>query len=409
MSQDREFVLDFGSTKLTCLAASADSKGRIRVDSIATVSCRGLQRGVVRDHEETRKAVDAVVRRVEQDLKQEVRVLTASVSGAHIASHNSKGFYPIYPKNRPIRREDVLQAITHSLQVPFPPDRERIQSLTREFRIDGEGPVGQPVGQPGSRLEVETLLITAGASAVNGVEGAITGTGRRVAQLVVAPLASALAVIPASDPARSTVVVDLGGGTTDVAWFDHGVLAGLASLPVSSGHITNDLALLLKVSPDEAERLKTRHGCALPGLVRSDEQVEVRQTGRESARPMLRQALCQIIHSRAREIAQLVQEVLLRMGLHRPPETVYVTGGGCRLQSMEILLAETLQCQRVSVAGPTVQGHWAELVQEPEMSTAVGLATFALDDEEQEFSPIRGTESWKERIRTLKSKFVGKG
>ncbi len=406
---DTKVVLDLGTTKVVCLAATRGEDERIRVESLASVGCRGMYRGVVDDVDQVGDAIDAAVRRVQQDLGLGAQSLTVSVAGAHLESVNSQGFVPIYPAGRAIRREDVLQVINHSRQLVMPPDREQIQALPREFRIDGNRGIMHPIGMPGTKLEVVTHVITGQTSLVQLIEKALALHSRRVEEMVVSPLASGLGVADHDLMELGCVVVDLGAGTTDVAVFASGAIALTASLPVAGNHITSDLEQLLKVSSLEAERLKLEHGSALAAAVDQEDAVEVHQEGLEQPRPMKRQVLAEIIESRVREIAGLVERQIERSGLMgKLPGGVLLTGGTSLLPQIEEAFASVLEPAKVRLAKPKVSGAAARLVDGPALSAAVGLARFALEADEQEFAPVSGFASWKDRIHALKSLFSGK-
>lgn len=405
MTSKRKFVLDFGSSKLVSMAACMDGQGRLSIESTSSAACHALHKGRVRDADELAKALSASLERLERDLHSEARSLVAGISGSHIQSTRSQGFYPIHPRDRAIRREDVLQAIHHSVQTPMPPDRERLQAIALEYRIDGKGGYRQPLGEPGSRLEAVTLLVTAQSQQVQARERALGFSGRRVEAMVAAGIASGLAVLDPEAMERGALAVDIGAGTTDLAYFEKGMPTYVASLPVSSWHITNDVSALLKTSFDEAERLKLHFGAALAELAEDGEVVEVHQLEARGYRPMQRRVLCEIIECRTREIVELIGRRLEAAGLETPEGGIVITGGGARLPGWPQLFQRHFETDRVRVGWPKVGGACAKLVEEPEYATAVGLACFALEEDEQEFSPISGFASWKDRIRTLKSKF----
>ena len=209
-------VLDIGSSKVVCLAAMDDREGGFDLQGLAVAECKGVKRGVVTDLEETARAIDAAIRRVEQQTGSPVSSVLATVNGTHLEGHNAMGFVPIYPRSRQISREDVLQVINHSRQFMIPPDREMVQALPREFRIDGERGVQRPIGMNGSKLEVTTYIVTGQTTHIQNLEKVVSMTGRKVDQMIVAPLASGLGVLTPDEIELGAAVVDIGEGTTDV-------------------------------------------------------------------------------------------------------------------------------------------------------------------------------------------------
>ncbi len=402
-------ALDLGSTKAACLAASMGAKGDLVVKGVASVPCKGLQRGVVTDLEETARSIDEAVREVQQQTSEPIENLTVSIGGAHIEGHNGQGFVPIYPGTRPINSEDVLQVINHSRQIIIPPDREQIQAIPREFRIDGQRGVAKPIGLSGSKLEVTTHIITGQTTHIQNLEKAVNMAGKKIDRLVVLPVASGYGVLSEEAMELGSVVIDIGGGTTDIAIFTQGVIAYSGSFPVGGQLVTSDINKLLKTSPEEAERLKVLYGSAVAAHAPEDHSVDVMQLGQTHPRPMQRRVLCEIIESRMREIAMLARQQIEKSGLFGMlPGGVYVTGGGSKLEGTADLFETVLKHLRVRPAQPEVGGAMASQASTPMMSTAVGLARFALQPEEEEIAPASGQEGWKDKIKTLKARFMSK-
>ncbi len=410
MTMDAVTVLDLGSTKVVCLVADLTESGDLRVEATAQVGFRGLRKGVVVDPDEAASAIDEAVSRCERAVGSGIEDVAVAIGGAHIQSLNAQGFVPIYPSTRQIRRDDVMAVINHSRQVVLPADREQIAAMPREFRIDGQRGISKPIGQTGGRLEVVTHIVTGLCSEIAALDRAVTLSGRRVNEMVPLPLASGLGVAKPQELEDGCVVVDIGGGTTGVAVFTNGTVDYLSCLPLGGDHVTSDLRALLKVSPDEAERLKTVHGAALSRIVPENDAVDVRQVDQPESRPMQRRVLCEIIESRMREIARLVARQVEQSGIKGPlPAGVVLTGGGSLLSGVDVLFAETAGLGKARVGSPKTVGPNARTVEVPTMATAVGLAKYCLESDEQEFAPVSGFSNWKEKIRTLKNPFVRKG
>jgi cell division protein FtsA len=403
------YVLDLGSTKVVCMAASLDEEGRLRVDAYSVVPCRVLQKGAIKDLDEAADAIHEAVRAVEQEIGVDITALAVSMGGAHIQSMNSQGFVPIYPQSRAIRPEDVFQVIGHSRQIMMPADREQIMAIPREFRIDGSRGISRPVGMSGARLEVMTHVISAQSSAIHNIEKALNANNRKLQEVVAQGLASGLALVSPEQMEMGGAVVDIGGGTTDIAIFASGAVAYTSSIPIGAHHITTDLATLLKTTREEAERLKQEHGSALARTVADDDAIGLRQLDADGERPMQRKVLCEIIESRMREIGQLVQKEIEKSGHHNQLGAgAVLTGGGSLLRGAEASLSESLKHIKVRMATPKVVGTYSRKVQTPQFSTAIGMAKSVLYSEEQEFQPVSGPGGWKDRVRALKSMFGGK-
>jgi len=410
MSMNPVYVLDLGSTKVVCLAATLTDKGDVRVDAVAQVGCLGVKKGVVVNMDATASAIDEAVSRVERALGHGIDELAVSIGGAHLQSVNAQGFVPIHPATRQIRRDDVLSVVGHSRQIVLAADREQIMAVPREFRIDGQRGIMKPIGMTGGRLEVVTHVVTGITSQIESIDRVVTLAGRKVSEMVVQPLASGIGVTTNESLEAGCVVIDIGGGTTGVAVFANGAIAYTASIPIGGLHVTSDLSALLKVSLDEAERLKTMHGAALSLAAADGEVIEVKQKDEPEPRPMQRRVLCEIIESRMREIVHLVQKQIEMSGLNgQLPAGAFITGGGSMLPAVGTLFGEALNLSKIQMAYPKVVGQNARSVEVPTMSTAVGLAKYCLESDEQEFAPASGFSNWKEKIRTIRNPFVKKG
>jgi cell division protein FtsA len=398
MKNDLVTVLDLGSTKVACLVASPDGPDGMKIQAVATTPCKGIRKGVVSDLDDTASAIDVVFRRVEGDTGQEIGSIIVGISGAHTEGVNTQGFKPIIPRGRLITHQDVLEVLNHSRALVLPPDREQLQALPREFRVDGQRDVRKPIGMSGSKLEVMTYIVTGQTSAIQNIEKAVTRSGRRVEQMVLKPLASGIGVLTPEELELGTVVVDLGGGTTDIAIFTSGSIVYSASIPIGTSLVTSDLSKLLRTSPEEAERLKLESGCAMAKLVGERDSVEVNQIGQIQARPMQRRVLCEIIESRMREIAVMVRQQIEKSGLLAVlPGGIVLTGGGAQMPGVDKLFEEVVKHLRVRVAEPDLGNGFAK---QPGLATAVGLARFGLQCQD-DIQPANGASGWKERVRGL--------
>lgn len=398
MKNDLVTVLDLGSNKVTCLAATPEGPDGMRIQSVATTTCKGIKRGIIADLDETAGAIDVVLRRVEQDTSTEVTSLLVAISGAHTEGVNAQGFKPIIPRGRIITHQDVLEVVNHSRALVLPPDREQLQAIPREFRVDQQREVKKPVGMSGAKLEVVTYIVTGHTGAIQNIEKAVGRAGKRVDQMVLGSLAAGVGVLTPEELELGAVVIDLGGGTTDIAIFSKGSIAYSASVPIGAQLVTSDLSKLLRTSPEEAERLKVESGCAVARLVSEGESVEVHQLGQPVARPMQRRVLCEIIESRMREIATMARQQAEKSNMLAVlPGGLVLTGGGAQMSGADKLFEEVFKHLRVRVAEPELGSRF---VSQPGLATAVGLARFALQCQD-EVSPAGGTAGWKERVKGL--------
>lgn len=368
------------------------------IQAMATTPCRGMRKGQVSDLSDVTRAIAGAVKAVEEQVGQEIEALVVGITGSHIEGINSQGMKPIFPAGRKVTHQDVLEVINHSREISLGPDREQIQALPREFRVDGQKKVQRPVGTFGSKIEVFTYIVSGQTPSLQNIERAIGDAGKRVEQMVVQSLASGIGVLTHEEMELGSAVVDIGGQTTDVAIFINGSIAFSASIPLGGQSVTSDLCTLLKTSPDEAERLKLMSGHACAYMVDEKETIEVQQLGQPVGRPMQRRVLCEIIESRMREIAGLVGKELDKSPFGTAlPGGIALTGGGSALPGADKLFEETLARHRFRVAEPKLGSKFEA---RPGMATAVGLASFAIQCFD-EFSPAEGVLPWRERVKSL--------
>lgn len=399
-------VLDLGSTKAVCLVAELTDTGGLRVLSMHQTPCTGIKKGVVADLDEAARAASEVIRQAQNSAGIEMGPVIVAAGGAHMEGMNAQGFVPIVPQTRSITRDDVMQVVNHSRQLMMPPDREQVQALPREFKVNGQRGIGKPVGMSGGKLEVVTYVITGQTPHLQNLERSITMAGRKVDSIVLQALASGVGVLGAQEMELGSAVVDIGGDTTDVAVFAGGSIAYHATIPVGGKHVTTDLSTLLKCSPEEAERLKLRYGAALSDNVPEGDQIDVMQLGSGDARPMQRKVFCEIAESRMKELATMVRQHIEKSGYYAMlPGGISLTGGGSNLTSCDKLFEQVLQHLRVRCGSPKVEGPLKSSIMRPEMSTAVGLARFALNEDEDELITGEGETNWREKIKTMWSLF----
>lgn len=398
MKNDRVSVLDLGSSKVVCLVGAPDANTGMKIEAVASVPCKGIRRGVITDLDETSRCIDAAVRRVQTDLGTEISSLVVGVAGSHIEGCTAQGFKPIVPRSRHITHQDVLEVITHSRAVPLSPDREQVQALPREFRIDGVRDVHKPIGMSGAKFEVVTYLVTGQTTVLQNVERAVSMAGKRVEQMVLSSLATGIAVLTDEEMELGAVVIDLGAGMTNLAIFQKGSIAYSASLPLGAQHVTSDISKLLKCSPEEAEKMKRTYGSAIAKQVSEKDTVEVMQLGQLQARPMQRRVLCEIIEARLREIAVMARQQIEKSGLFGVlPGGVVLTGGGAQIPACDRLFEDTLKHLRVRVAEPKLPNRVGSITG---AATAVGLARFTIQCFD-EIEPADGTTGWQDRIKSL--------
>ncbi|MCH8979891.1 MAG: cell division protein FtsA [Armatimonadetes bacterium] len=399
------FVLDIGTTKTTCMAATMED-GALRVVSAAAVASRGVRAGRVKDVEQLAECIKIAVSRAQETTDARIGQVVVGVPGPSVRSARGTGVRPMFPAGKEVHEEDLLQVNEHSRQIGFVEGYELVQALPCEYTLDGNSPVADPLGMPASRLEVTSHVMSASTAELDRIRGAVSAAGLEIAGFVPTALASGLGAVRPEEAETGCLLVDIGGGTTEAAVFARGACFSVASINVSSQHVTNDIAQLIKLSKEDAETVKLTQGHADPTQVSDDEVLQVRQIGSVDARPFPRKVLSEIIECRVREIAKLLRSELEDGGkCEKMPATVLLTGGGSQLAGIDVAFKAAFGAMAVRRASPRLAGTNSRKVAAPEMSVVVGLALFALADGGDELVPVSGALDWKERIRSLKSLF----
>ena len=385
VKEDPIVGLDVGTTKICAVIAeprgdgtgSQDARG-LEVIGVGTAPSRGLRRGVVVNIESTVEAIKQAVAEAEQMAGVEVSGVYAGVAGGHIKSLNSRGVVAVSGKDREVSAADVDRVIEAARAISLPQDREIIHVLPQTFTVDDGDGVREPIGMSGVRLEVEVHVVTGLVTSVQNVVRSVNRAGLAVHDVVLEPIASAESVLLPDEKELGVVLIDIGGGTTDVALFRDGSVWHTGILPLGGDHITNDIAVGLRTPVSDAEELKKRWGCALTALVPAEETIDVPSVGGRKPRELSRQVLSEIVQPRIEEIFTLVVRDLKRAGFQDAAAAgIVVTGGSSIMEGMPEL-AERVFDQPVRRGIPGPVGRLADLVGSPIHATAVGLAVYGL-------------------------------
>ncbi len=367
--------LDIGTTKVCAIAGEVDEDGEVHIVGVGTSPSLGLRKGVVVDLEATTKGIEESVERAERMAGARFTSAFVSVSGEHISSANSRGIVAISRSDHEIESGDVSRVVEAARMNALPPsDRDLVHLLPRDFVVDGQDGVRNPVGMYGARLEVDAHIVTGLATILANVMKCVQQAGLEVEELVLEPLASAEAVLTPAERELGTVVADIGGGTTSIGVFIGGGLCHTAIIPVGGTHITNDVAVGLRTPISDAEKLKIRSGAASPLMTAEGELIEVFNVGDRAPRILPRRLLCEIIEPRLAEIISLLRTEMRRSGYgHLIPGGVVLTGGTALLQGIAQYASENLEVPARTGAPEHITGV-TEVVRGPIYSTAVGLA-----------------------------------
>jgi cell division protein FtsA len=353
------------------------SGGGVHVVGVGTAPSRGLRRGVVVNIDFTVEAIKQAVSEAEQMAGVEVSGVYAGVAGGHVRGLNSRGVVAVSGRDREVSEQDVDRVVEAARAINLPQDREIIHVLPQTFVVDDQDGVREPIGMSGVRLEVECHIVTGAITSVQNVVRSVNRAGLAVEDIVLEPLASAEAVLSADEQELGVLLVEIGGGTTNVALFRERAIWHTAILPLGGDHITNDIAVGLRTPVAEAEELKKRFGCALTARVPAQETVDVPSVGGRKPRELSRQVLSEIIQPRVEEIFRLVAKDLARAGFEDAATAgIVVTGGTSILEGVpEVAEAVFSLPVRRGMPGDDV-GGLADTVRSPIHSTAVGLVLY---------------------------------
>jgi cell division protein FtsA len=377
---DSELIvgLDIGTSKIATVVAEVTDNG-IDIIGLGTSPSRGLNKGVVVNIDTTVNAIRAAVEEAEQMAGCEIHSVFAGISGGHIQGMNTRAVCAV--KDREVKRTDVARVLEVARNTCLlPMDREIIHVLPTEYIVDHQDGVHEPVGMAGGRLEARVHIVTAATTSAQNIIKVCERCDLSVSAVVLEPLASSLSCLYDAERELGVVVIDIGGGTTDIVVVRDGALVYTTVLPIGGDHFTNDLAVGLRTPRGEAERLKLQFGCALVEGVNPEEEVEVHLVGGRQPQVISRQILSKIIEPRAEELFSLVRDAVDRAGL--PEESLasgaVITGGTSAMSGMNEL-AEMVLGMPVRLGLPLGVGGLAEVVRNPRYCAAVGLVRFGAE------------------------------
>ncbi|HRK01517.1 MAG TPA: cell division protein FtsA [Oligoflexia bacterium] len=373
----KDFIvgLDIGTTKICAIVGEVTESG-VDIVGIGSHPSTGLRKGVVINIESTVESIRKAIDEAELMAGCKITSVYAGIAGGHIKSFNSHGIVAV--RNKEITQEDVNRVLDAARAVAIPMDREVLHVVPQEYIIDDQDGIKEPIGMNGVRLESKVHIVTGAISSAQNIVKSCNKAGLNVAEIVLEPIASAEAVLTQDERELGVVLVDIGGGTSDIALFSQGSLVHTGVLAVGGNHITNDIAVGLRTPQNEAEKLKVRYGCAMSSLVKSEDTIEVQSVGGRKPRTVPRKLLAEIIEPRVEEIFSLVQREVQKSGYQELMASgIVITGGSTILEGMPEL-AEFIFDMPVKRALPMGVGGLKDVVNSPKYSTGVGLLKYAM-------------------------------
>ncbi len=395
MNSDEIVVgLDIGTTKIAAVVGRKDQYDKINIVGVGQYPSQGLRRGVVINIKKTVESIQKAVEQAELVSGHKVSKVYAGIAGDHIRSINSKGVIAVSGKDKIITDDDVKRVISAAKAIALPMDREILHVLPQEYIVDDQDGIKYPVGMAGVRLESEVHIVTAAAASAQNIVNCIMEAGYDVADIVLEPYASSIAVLEPDERDLGVCIIDIGGGTTDIAMFFDGSIRYTSVLGLGGQHVTSDLSQGLRTSMDQAEEIKKKYGVALQTLLESDELIKVPGVGGRASREISRSVLSAIIQPRMEEMFSLALREMEKSNVFDSMGAGVVLTGGASLLEGTVELAERVMGMPVKIGEPIVSGGLVETVKSPIFATGVGLVYYAFDYGENGLTDDKASFGW---------------
>ena len=397
--------LDIGTSKVVVAVAEVLPDGRFQVIGLGQAASEGLRKGVVVNIEATVQSIRRALEEAELMAACRITNVFTGIAGSHIKSFNSSGMVAI--KDREVTASDVARVIETARAVNIPTDQQVLHVLTQEFIVDGQEDIREPIGMSGVRLEVKVHIVTGAVSAAQNIIKCVRRCGLEVQDLILQPLASSLSVLTSDEKELGVGLVDIGGGTSDIAIFTGGAIRHTAVIPIAGDQISNDIAMALRTPIPDAEDIKLRYGVAKEVLADPNDRIEIAGIGDRPPRLLSRQALAAVIEPRVEELFTLTQRVIRESGYEELLSSGVVLTGGTSLLPGVGELAEDVFLKPARIGWPTYDGALSDVIRNPRFATVMGLLT------EAHLQRIRGrkvaaqTGSFKQTLKRMKEWIVG--
>ncbi|WP_370277963.1 cell division protein FtsA [Pontibacterium sp.] len=405
-------ALDIGTSKVVCLVAEVGLDGEVEIIGVGSHPSRGLKRGVVVNIESTVTSIQRAVEEAELMAGCKIHSVTVGIAGSHINSLSSHGIVAV--RDREVMDYDLERVIDAAQAVAIPADQKIIHILPQEYVIDAQEGIKEPLGMSGVRLEAKVHLVTGAINAVHNIEKCIRRCGLEVDNIVLEQLASSYSVLTEDEKELGVCIVDIGGGTTDIAVFTAGAIRHTAVIPIAGDQVTNDIAMALRTPTASADEIKIKYACALAQLAGPEEMIKVPSVGDRPARDLSRQALAEVVEPRYDELFTLIQAELRRSGFEDLVAAGIVLTGGTSKMEGAVELAEEIFHMPVRLASPKGVRGMEDILRSPIYATGIGLLLYAKDNQDTDFAavtveePVALIESNKPDILTrMKSWFQG--
>lgn len=407
IKEDKNLIvgLDIGTSKIVAIVAELLPEGTLKVIGIGQHTSRGLKKGVVINIESTMQSIQRALEEAELMADCKINNVYTGIAGSHIKSLNSHGMVKI--KEAEVTQMDVDRVIETARAIALPADQQILHILTQEFIIDGQEDVREPLGMSGMKLEVKVHIVMGAVAAAQNIVKCIKRCGIEVSDLILQPLASSLAVLTEDEKDLGVCLVDIGGGTTDIAVFKHGAIRHTAVVPIAGDQMTNDVAVAFRTPTQSAEDIKIKHGCALGQLADPREVVEVPGVDGREPRQLSAQTLAEVLNPRVEELYKLVLNELRRSGMEEMIASgIVITGGSAMMRGM-VELGEEIFHMPVRVGMPRYVAGLSEVISNPRYATGVGLVLMGKQQLERHLSGQMESSSFGRILEKMKNWFQG--
>lgn len=378
MTSNMIVALDVGTSKVVCLVGEVGLDGTIDIVGIGSHESRGLKRGVVVNIESTVHSIQRAVEEAELMAGCKIHSVTVGIAGSHIKSMNSHGIVAV--RDGEVMEHDLERVIDAARAVAIPADQKILHILPQEYVIDNQEGIREPLGMSGVRLEAKVHLVTGAVNAVQNIEKCVQRCGLAVDNSVLEQLASSYSVLTEDEKELGVCMVDMGGGTTDIAIFTGGSIRHTAVIPIAGDQVTNDIAMALRTPTPHAEEIKIKYACALAQLASADDTIKVPSVGDRPARDLSRQALAEVVEPRYDELFGLIQAELRRSGFEDLVAAGIVLTGGTSKMEGAVELAEEIFHMPVRLALPKGVRGMGDILNSPVYATSIGLLQYAKQD-----------------------------
>jgi cell division protein FtsA len=397
--------LDIGTSKVVAIVGEVDADGAIEIVGIGSNPSRGMKKGVVINIESTVQSIQRAVEEAELMAGCQIHSVYVGIAGSHIRSLNSHGIVGI--SDGEVYGQDLERVIDAAQAVAIPADQKILHILPQEYIIDNQEGIKVPLGMSGVRLEAKVHLVTCAANAAQNIEKCIRRCGLEVEEVILEQLASSYSVLTEDEKELGVCLVDIGGGTTDIAVFTEGSIRTTGVIPIAGDQVTNDIAMALRTPTENAEEIKIKYACALTQLAGADQTIKVPSVGDRPTRDLSRQALAEVVEPRYDELFTLIQAELRRSGFEEMvPAGIVLTGGTSKMEGVAEL-AEEIFHMPVRIGSPhTVQGL-TDIVRNPIYATGVGLLYYGLQLQDEGKAIARSADSGKSLFGRAKAWLQG--